>query len=104
MNAADYEKMAEQFDGNVTMIRLLSKYVREYADQIKDNAERSRMYQLADRTAHGQSRKEREWETLTNAARTYSGRRASDNPEPGFVVAMAKKWDDEPAQEAISNF
>lgn len=106
MSVDDMEAMAAKFDSNPTMLRLISKYAREVADdETALPVTRGGMARVANATKDGNGSVMRNWNTLTTMANIYSGRGETGTRPCSAEISceMSSHWDDM-AREAIENF
>lgn len=105
MTADDYFSLAEKYDGNATMLRLLSKYAADAAADADNRKDRAALITLSRDCANGTGMTLRAWDDLMTVVNYCSGRGGTGNKRqtPGIVVSMSEKWDDL-AGEAVENF
>lgn len=104
LSVDDMAALADQYDDNPTMLRLVSKYSREMGDNEKlDPASRVGLYSIARATANGMGTIMQAWDNLTTVANIYSGQ-ARGNDGPGYIIRMAENWDDSSVQDALEEF
>lgn len=105
----DMEGFASRFDGNPTMLKLISKYSNDAAEKAKANgnhADYMRLVSVCAATRDGNGKVVRDWEKLTEVAMYCSGRtRRGDKTttDPDYVVRMGQSWESVSA-DAIANF
>ncbi len=101
----DYYSLAERYDGNSTMLKLLSKYALDAADSTDDVKEAAVLRMLSDNCKTGAGAVLRAWNELEGLSNYCSGRGGSRNAvtSPDMVVSMGKWWE-ELAGQAIENF
>lgn len=101
----DYYSLAERYDGNGTMLKLLSKYALDAADSTDDVKEAAALRMLSDNCKTGAGAVLRAWNELEGLASYCSGRGGSRNAvtSPDMVVSMGKWWE-ELAGQSIENF
>ena len=103
MNSADYRHMMEQFEGNVTMRRMIGEYARRAAEDHKDDRNES----VALRAICNEAGQEsfgiiETFNSLADASIRYMG---ASNPERyTFAQDMQAHWDDGDIRAAIENF
>ena len=101
----DYYSLAEKYDGNVTMLRLLSKYAAEAATDAGNRKDRVALTVLSQECANGTGKTLKAWDDLMTTVNYCSGRGGSGNrrPTPGVTLSMGEWWD-ELSGEIIENF
>lgn len=104
MGPDDFYKMAERFDGNSTMTRLLAKFAKDAAENTDDRKSRAALNEIALTCADGLGSVMRSWDSISTIAdycsgQTHRGRRNS----PEQVIAMGKWWE-ELSQDTLKNF
>lgn len=105
MTAADYDRMAEQFDGNRTMQRLIAGYAKTAAEQPHGSdrvEEATSLRNIAQRLSQEGNDTLTAWRELSEASKTYlrSHRPTSVN----YVRQMQSHWDDDGIRDTILNF
>ncbi len=103
MTADDFYKFAEDFDSNPTMLKLVSKYAKEAADETDSTEEKGALLRLEWMCRDGQGRTMRDWENLSRVADYCSGQSRGRRESPGYVVSMGKRWE-QLANEALESF
>lgn len=104
MEPDDFYKMAERFDENPTMLRLLSKFAKGAAEDADDRKSRAAFNEIAMTCADGLGSVMRAWDGLSQIAdycsgQAHGGRRNS----PEQVIAMGRWWE-QLAGETVENF
>ena len=104
MGPDDYYKLAERFDENSTMLRLLAKFAKDAAENTDDRKSRAALNEIALTCADGLGSVMRSWDSISTIAdycsgQTHRGRRNS----PEQVIAMGKWWE-ELSQDTVENF
>ena len=101
----DYYSLAEKYDGNVTMLRLLSKYAADAATDADSRKDRVALTVLSQECANGTGKTLKAWDDLMTTVNYCSGRGGSSNrrPTPGVTLSMGEWWD-ELSGEIIENF
>lgn len=95
MTSADFQKMAEKFDGNCTMTRLLSKYARDAASVTDDVREKALLNALSVSCADGLNSTMRAWDGLSAIADRCSGQnRKGVTDRPEHILAMGAHWEE----------
>lgn len=105
LTADDYYSLAEKYDGNVTMLRLLSKYAADAATDADNRKDRVALTVLSQECANGTGKTLKAWDDLMTTVNYCSGRGGSGNrrPTPGVVVHMGEWWD-QLSGEIVENF
>ena len=105
MTADDYFSLAAKYDGNTTMLRLLSKYAADAAADEDNRKDRAALITLSRDGANGTGTTLRAWDDLMNVVNYCSGRGGTGNKRqtPGVVVSMGEWWD-QLSGEIIENF
>lgn len=99
----DMLAMAEKFDTNPTMLKIIAKYAGEAA-QNADRADRGIFYAVADGCKNGSGKIMRAWEELASTTNYCSGIGGGERKRDArFAVHMAEKWE-ELANALIENF
>lgn len=101
----DYYSLAERYEGNSTMLRLLGKYALDESIASGDIKEAAALRMLSDNCKNGAGAVLRAWNELEGLASYCSGRGGNRNAatSPDMVVSMGKWWE-ELAGQAIENF
>ena len=105
MTADDYFTLAAKYDGNTTMLRLLSKYAADAAADEDNRKDRAALITLSRDCANGTGMTLRAWDDLMNVVNYCSGRGGSGNrrPTPGVTLSMGEWWE-QLSGEIIENF
>ena len=105
LTADDYYSLAEKYDGNVTMLRLLSKYAADAATDADNRKDRAALTVLSRECANGTGKVLRSWDDLMTTVNYCCGRggNGSRRQTPGVVAHMGEWWD-ELSGEIIENF
>lgn len=105
LTADDYYSLAEKYDGNVTMLRLLSKYAADAATDADNRKDRAALTVLSRECANGTGKVLRSWDDLMTTVNYCSGRggNGSRRQTPGVVAHMGEWWD-ELSGEIVENF
>ena len=95
LTADDYYSLAEKYDGNVTMLRLLSKYAADAATDADNRKERVALTVLSHECANGTGKTLKAWDDLMTTVNYCSGRGGSGSRRqtPGVVAHMGEWWD-----------
>ena len=101
----DYYSLAEKYDGNVTMLRLLSKYAADAATDADNRKDRAALTVLSRECANGTGKTLKAWDDLMTTVNYCSGRGGTCRRQqtPGVVAHMGEWWD-ELSGEIIENF
>ena len=101
----DYYALAEKYDGNVTMLRLLSKYAADAATDADNRKDRVALTVLSQDCAKGTGKILKAWDSMMTTANYCSGRGGSGNRRitPGVTLSMGEWWD-QLSGEIIENF
>lgn len=101
----DYYSLAEKYDGNVTMLRLLSKYAADAATDADNRKDRVALTVLSQEYANGTGKTLKAWDDLMATVNYCSGRggNGSKRQTPGVVERMGEWWD-QLSGEIIENF
>lgn len=101
----DYYSLAEKYDGNVTMLRLLSKYAADAATDADNRKDRAALTVLSRECANGTGKTLKAWDDLMTTVNYCSGRggNGSKRQTPGVVERMGEWWD-QLSGEIIENF
>lgn len=101
----DYYSLAEKYDGNVTMLRLLSKYAADAATDADNRKDRVALTVLSQECANGTGKTLKAWDDLMATVNYCSGRGGSGNrrPTPGVTLSMGEWWE-QLSGEIIENF
>lgn len=105
LTADDYYSLAEKYDGNVTMLRLLSKYAADAAIDADNRKDRAALTVLSRECANGTGKTLKAWDDLMTTVNYCSGRGGTGRRQqtPGVVAHMGEWWD-ELSGEIIENF
>lgn len=105
LTVEDYYSLAERYEGNSTMLRLLGKYALDESIASGDIKEAAALRMLSDNCKNGAGAVLRAWNELEGLASYCSGRGGNRNTatSPDMVVSMGKWWE-ELAGQAIENF
>lgn len=105
LTVEDYYSLAERYEGNSTMLRLLGKYALDESIASGDIKEAAALRMLSDNCKNGAGAVLRAWNELEGLASYCSGRGGNRNAatSPDMVVSMGKWWE-ELAGQSIENF
>ena len=105
LTVEDYYSLAERYEGNNTMLRLLGKYALDESIASGDIKEAAALRMLPDNCKNGAGAVLRAWNELEGLASYCSGRGGNRNAatSPDMVVSMGKWWE-ELAGQSIENF
>lgn len=105
LTADDYYSLAGKYDGNVTMLRLLSKYAAGAATDADNRKDRAALTVLSRECAKGTGKTLKAWDSLMTAANYCSGRGGSGNRRttPGVTLSMGEWWE-QLSGEIVENF
>lgn len=105
LTADDYYSLAEKYDENVTMLRLLSKYAVDAATDADNRKDRAALTVLSRECANGTGKTLKAWDDLMTTVNYCSGRGGdgSRRQTPGVVAHMGEWWD-QLSGEIIENF
>lgn len=105
LTVEDYYSLAERYEGNSTMLRLLGKYALDESIASGDIKEAAALRMLSDNCKNGAGAVLRAWNELEGLASYCSGRGGNRNAatSPDMVVSMGKWWE-ELAGQVIENF
>ena len=105
LTVEDYYSLAERYEGNSTMLRLLGKYALDESIASGDIKEAAALRMLSDNCKNGAGAVHRAWNELEGLASYCSGRGGNRNAatSPDMVVSMGKWWE-ELAGQVIENF
>lgn len=105
LTVEDYYSLAERYEGNSTMLRLLGKYALDESIASGDIKEAAALRMLSDNCKNGAGAVLRAWNELEGLASYCSGRGGNRNAatSPDMVASMGKWWE-ELAGQAIENF
>lgn len=101
MTASDYEKFADTFRDNGTMLRMGAKYAHEAAQNTNDPEQRQRMTVFAASIEHAEANANAAWDNLVRTANTYTCVRSGGDPDT--VVKIMSNWD-ERMTDAVDEF
>lgn len=95
LTADDYYSLAEKYDGNVTMLRLLSKYAADAATDADNRKDRVALTVLSQECSNGTGKTLKAWDDLMTTVNYCSGRGGSGSRRqtPGVVAHMGEWWD-----------
>lgn len=101
----DYFGIADRYDGNPTMLKLIGHYAKEAADSTDNRKDRVALTVLAQDCAKGTGKTLKAWDSMMTAANYCSGRGGSGNrrPTPGVTLSMGEWWE-QLAGEIVENF
>ena len=103
LSGDDMLAMAEKFDSNPTMLKIIAKFAGEAA-QDRGRSDRGTLYAVANKYRNGVSETMRAWESLVVGSNYHSGiGGGSRRRQPSHAVAMAEKWE-ECTAALIENF
>lgn len=105
LTADDYYSLAEKYDGNVTMLRLLSKYAADAATDADNRKDRVALTVLSQDCAKGTGKILKAWDNMMTVANYCSGRGYSGNRRitPSVTLSMGEWWD-QLSGEIVENF
>jgi hypothetical protein len=105
LTADDYYSLAEKYDGNATMLRLLSKYAADAATDADNRKDRVALTVLSQECANGTGKTLKAWDDLMTTVNYCSGRggNGSRRITPGVAAHMGEWWD-QLSGEIIENF
>lgn len=105
LTADDYYSLAEKYDGNVTMLRLLSKYAADAATDADNRKDRVALTVLSQDCAKGTGKILKEWDNMMTVANYCSGRGYSGNRRitPSVTLSMGEWWE-QLSGEIVENF
>ena len=105
LTVEDYYSLAERYEGNSTMLRLLGKYALDESIASGDIKEAAALRMLSDNCKNGAGAVLRAWNELEGLASYCSGRGGNRNAatSPDMVVSLGKWWE-ELAGQSIENF
>ena len=105
LTVEDYYSLAERYEGNSTMLRLLGKYALDESIASGDIKEAAALRMLSDNCKNGAGAVLRAWNELEGLASYCSGRGGNRNAatSPDMVISMGKWWE-ELAGQSIENF
>ena len=104
LTANDFYALAEKYDDNPTMLRLLAKYARDAAsDPSNDQATRGALYMLSERCADGCGAVMGNWDALFQIADYCSGQAHERTGSPSYTLSMSEWWE-QLSGEAVENF
>ena len=104
LTANDFYALAEKYDDNPTMLRLLAKYARDAAsDPSNDQATRGALYMLSERCADGCGAVMGNWDALSQIADYCSGQAHERTGSPSYTLSMSEWWE-QLSGEAVENF
>ena len=105
LTVEDYYSLAERYEGNSTMLRLLGKYALDESIASGDIKEAAALRMFSDNCKNGAGAVLRAWTELEGLASYCSGRGGNRNAatSPDMVVSMGKWWE-ELAGQVIENF
>lgn len=104
LTVEDYYSLAERYDGNSTMLRVISKYALDASENAADT-DAVALRILSDNCKAGMGTVLRAWNELEGVASYCSGRGGSSRTaiDPTHIISMGKWWE-ELAGQAIENF
>lgn len=105
LTVEDYYSLAERYEGNSTMLRLLGKYALDESIASGDIKEAAALRMLSDNCKAGMGTVLRAWNELEGVASYCSGRGGSSRTaiDPTHIISMGKWWE-ELAGQSIENF
>lgn len=105
LTVEDYYSLAERYEGNSTMLRLLGKYALDESIASGDIKEAAALRMLSDNCKTGMGTVLRAWNELEGVASYCSGRGGSSRTaiDPTHIISMGKWWE-ELAGQSIENF
>lgn len=93
LTADDYFTLADKYDNNPTMLRLIAKWAKETANnKDADPKMRGALYMLADQCRNGRNSTMRGFDDLCRISDYCSGR-AGGRYSSGHAASMADKWE-----------
>ncbi len=94
LSANDYYAMAEKYNGNPTMLRILAKYTKEAADNPEmQRNERIALHELVERCQNGYNALLQTWDDLSKVADYCSGQAHKRPGSPAYTVSMGERWE-----------
>ncbi len=102
LSADDYYALAEKYDDNPTMLRLVAKYAKNAANDMQGK-DRGAMLQLASVCGNGQGKTMRAWDELSHVADYCSGQSRDRRDTPTHTISMGKWWE-QLGSEILENF
>lgn len=107
LNSSDYAALAERFDKNSTMLKLIAKHAHEAAEAARaagNNSERSALNSVYTACKDGDSAVLRMFDSLSEVSDYCRGERyEGDRSRPEHIAAMSDRWEGFTAA-AIENF
>lgn len=98
LNSADYAALAERFDQNSTMLKLIAKHAHEAAEAARaagNNSERSALNSVYTACKDGDSAVLRMFDSLSKVSDYCRGERyEGDRSRPEHIAAMSDRWED----------
>lgn len=98
LNSSDYVALAERFDRNTTMLKLIAKHAHEAAEAARaagNNNERSALNSVYIACKDGDSAILRMFDSLSEVSDYCRGERfEGDRSRPEHIAAMSGKWED----------
>lgn len=92
-SADDYAALFNRFDGNGTMIKLLTKHAEQAAHNATDDGERARLNVLCHNAKAADSAIEKAWDSLVYTANICSGQ-AHGRGERGYTQTMNNRFEE----------
>lgn len=89
----DMRRLADQFENNATMRRLIAKYAKEGADKANTKEEAEGLRVLAHQCGGEKADAIERWENFVGTARRLSGQSHEDNPSPRYVENISHQWE-----------
>ena len=95
LSADDYFNLAEKYDGNSTMLKLIGHYAREAAGSADDRKDKVALTVLAQDCAKGTGKTLKAWDDMMTAANYCSGRGGSGSQRntPAHTISMGELWE-----------
>lgn len=105
LSADDFFTLADRYNGNATMLRLVAKYAKLAADNMDGTQAKHRgaLYQLADSCKNGQGQTMQAWDNLSRIADYCSGQAREKRDRPNHILSMGQHWE-HLSGETIENF
>lgn len=102
MTPDDYYAFAERYDDNPTMLKLLSRYAMDAAEDADNPKDRAALNALALNVRSGAGSALREWDALAGVAEYCAGQRGGYRA-PEIIATASGRWE-ELTGNAIENF
>lgn len=94
MSPDEMASFVEKYDGNATMLKLVSKYASEAAEKAQDPHQRARYNTVAYATREGFGKALKQWNDVCYVAKMCAGKARERREDPAHIVNMSSRWEE----------